>query len=184
MKKLITLSISIFLLLAACTNMDELQENSNIDEAAESQEMKDLTESSNYQVYANQQYGFSIEIPDGPYSVSDDSSSTGRYIVISNDDLSFAEFTLTIEDGSLETYDRNPNAQILEEEDVVSHDVPGKLFLYGYFRPGESEPLEGAYCPVYVLDDEKGHIFTFRLWECLESPIFEEVVRSFKLVST
>lgn len=142
-----------------------------------------LSGSNNSQVYENYEYNFAIEVPEGPYIFPEETTGLKDIIIGNSGNGSpFAEMNIRIEDGSLSDIEKHPNETILKEEDIEINNVEGKLIHYAYFTPGETEHEEDDGCPVYILDDKQGHIFTFREWECMYSPIFEDVVNSFELV--
>jgi hypothetical protein len=157
--------------IAACTNLQVIED-----------EYEEVVENPS-QIYVNDEYNFTIEIPPGPYTLHDASNDSRYFLISSNFVDYFTEMSIAISDGSLDDRDKYPGGTLLSEENIKINDVNGKLLHYGYYLPGADEPVEGDGCPIYILDDEVGHLFTFNLHECLDSSIFEDVVNSFELLN-
>ena len=123
--------------------------------------------------YTNEEWGFSIEIPKG-YAMNDDGYFTIYSESTEESSMEFPVMNILIqEDIDMELEDRAPAIV----EDIVINGVQGKKHLLSY----SGEPEGETTCLVYKLLHE-GVSFEFKGWECLESPIFEDVVNSFKII--
>ncbi|MCR4278711.1 MAG: hypothetical protein NUV81_02275 [bacterium] len=115
-------------------------------------------------LFMNTEFGFSVEIPKG-YSAT----QSERYFYVSKDSVAenwmvSPEFTIRIQEGD-DLGSLNPEA-VKSEENVEVNGVTGNKIM------------EDS-CPVYKFKLKKD-VAEFRLWECLESPIYEQAVQSFK----
>lgn len=128
--------------------------------------------------YVNSELGFSLQIPDG-YLISQ--ISAGMFQIVSKptpeNETPLPEMNLFIksneEVGNMEGWTKT--ASIVKEESVEINGVVGKKFVI-------SDSTTGGQCPVYRLGNQ-GVVYEFSLYECLESNIFEDVVKSFRVIS-
>jgi cytoskeletal protein RodZ len=119
--------------------------------------------------YVNQNLKFSLQIPDG-YIVDKTSENTFQIVSrpTSENETPLPEVNIKV--GNL---DDIKSDTIIKEENVEIGGVAGKKFNVSF---GEGQ------CPVYRFDSQS-KIYEFSLYECLESNIFEDVVKSFRIIS-
>jgi len=146
------------------TNLPEVGELSNVSNIPSTPE-----ENQTGTEYTNSKLGFSLQIPDG-YLVSQ--VSDGMLQIVSKptpqNETPLPEVTVRV--GNLEDIKSDT---IVKEENVEINGVAGKKFTVSY---GEGQ------CPVYRFSNQE-KIYEFSLYECLESNIFEDVVKSFRIIS-
>ncbi|MFA5413044.1 MAG: hypothetical protein WC348_00690 [Patescibacteria group bacterium] len=119
--------------------------------------------------YVNQDLKFSLEIPNG-YIVDKTSENTFQIISRPTPENETPLPEINIKVGEL---DDIKSDTIIKEENVEVNGIAGKKFTVSY---GEGQ------CPVYRFDSQ-GKIYEFSLYECLESAIFEDVAKSFRIIS-
>ncbi len=119
--------------------------------------------------YVNQDLKFSLQIPDD-YIVDKTSENTFQIISKSIPENETPLPEVNIKVGDL---DDIKSDTIIKEENVLVGGVAGKKFTVSY---GEGQ------CPIYRFDSQS-KIYEFSLYECLESNIFEDVVKSFRIIS-
>lgn len=119
--------------------------------------------------YVNQDLKFSLEIPD-EYIVNKTSENNFQVISKPTAENETPLPEINIRAGNLEDVKSDT---IIKEENVEVGGIAGKKYTVSY---GEGQ------CPVYRFDSQ-GKIYEFRLYECLESSIFEDVVKSFRVIS-
>jgi len=131
---------------------------------------------SDEQNYINKEWNFSLNLPEG-YLVSGE--DTLLYIVkkpTADDETPAPDMRIKIEQGNKTTIDPDGDLKAVSQEEVTINNVKGHKTVVSY----KSYP-EGSECPVYRLHHE-GVVYELSLYECLESPIFESVVQSFKII--
>jgi cytoskeletal protein RodZ len=136
----------------------------------------DSVPSTSQQNYINKEWKFSLKLPEG-YFVSGD--GTLLYAVrkpSADDETPTPDLRIRIEQGSKTTIDPADDSKVVSQEEVAINNVRGHKIVVSY----EDYP-EGSECPVYRLHS-KGVVYELSLYECLESPIFEGVVQSFKII--
>jgi hypothetical protein len=119
--------------------------------------------------YVNQELKFSLQIPNG-YIVDKTSESIFQIISGPTPENETPLPEVNIKVGDL---DDIKSDTIIKEENVEVGGIAGKKFTVSY---GEGK------CPVYRFNSQ-GKIYEFSLYECLESTIFEDVVKSFRIIS-
>ncbi|MFA5128457.1 MAG: hypothetical protein WC445_00665 [Patescibacteria group bacterium] len=119
--------------------------------------------------YVNQNLKFSLQIPDG-YIVDKTSENTFQIVSKPTPQNETPLPEVNIKVGNL---DDIKSDIIIKEENVLVGGIAGKKFTVSF---GEGQ------CPIYRFDSQ-GKIYEFSLYECLESNIFEDVVKSFKIIS-
>ncbi|OGM32672.1 hypothetical protein A2803_01270 [Candidatus Woesebacteria bacterium RIFCSPHIGHO2_01_FULL_44_21] len=126
--------------------------------------------------YINKKWKFSLEIPGGFFV---DETDTFLYIVKEptlDDETPSPDMRVKIEQGSKTTIDSNDDLKVLSQTNVSINNIPGHKTIVSY----GSLP-EGNGCPIYRLHNS-GTVYELSLYECLESSIFETVVKSFKII--
>lgn len=137
--------------------------------------IKQINISAASQNYTNEEWKFALEIPKG-YSVE---GSDGLFYVVKDSDVNYEapqnEIRIRIEKGNKTAVDPDKSTEIISEEATSINGVQGHKTVVSY-----KDYPEGNRCPFYRLQNS-GIIYEFSLYECLESDIFETVVRSFKI---
>src|SRR6185295_1466734 len=126
--------------------------------------------------YVNNTWGFALEIPTGYEVTGDDNSFSVVKEVGSDEPTSLPEFHVQMSKSASTSIIENADQKIISTEDVTINGVSGKKSIVSY----ASYP-EGSACPIYRLENA-GTIYEFSLHECLDSAIYETVVRSFRLL--
>ena len=139
----------------------ELNNNSNTPAVSEENQVSPR--------YVNQDLKFSLQIPDN-YLVSKTSENTFQVVSKPTPGNETPLPEINIKVGNL---DDIKSDTIIKEENVLVGGITGKKFTVSY---GEGQ------CPVYRFNSQ-GKIYEFSLYECLESNIFEDAVKSFRIIS-
>ncbi len=126
--------------------------------------------------YINEQLRFSIEIPkDYLVQETDDYLYVVKKPTLYNETPS-PDIRINIEQGSKTTIDSSDDLNVLRQIEVSIHNIPGHKTVVSY----GSLP-KGNECPIYRLRNN-GTVYEFSPYECLESSIFEPVVKSFRVI--
>lgn len=139
-------------------------------------EIKQLDISTSSQNYTNEEWKFALEIPKG-YSVE---GSDGLFYVVKDSDVELEapqnEIRIRIEKDSKTTVSPDESTEIISEETVSINGIQGQKTVVSF-----KDYPKGNRCPIYRLQSS-GIVYEFSLYECLESDIFEAVVKSFKSI--
>ena len=128
------------------------------------------------QNYTNTKWKFSLTIPEG-YLVEE--TDNLFYVVKKpavDNETPLPDMRIKIEQSSKTTIDATEEKIVVNQEPVLINNIQGHKTVVS----DKSYP-EGNQCSVYRLQDN-GTIYEFSLYECLESSIFETVVKSFKII--
>lgn len=126
--------------------------------------------------YLNEKWKFSLDIPEG-FLVQDEADIL--YVVkepTPDNETPFPEMRIKIEQGSKTTVDANDTMDVISQTAISINNIPGHKVVVSH----KSYPI-GNRCPIYRLQNS-GIIYEFSLYECLDSSIFEPVVKSFKII--
>lgn len=126
--------------------------------------------------YTNAKWKFSLNIPEG-YLVQDEEDVL--YIVkkpTPDNETPSPEMRIKIKEGNQTTMEPDKDMKVVSEEEIIINNIQGHKTVISY----KSYP-EGNQCPIYRLQSG-GVVYEFSLYECLESDIFETVVKSFKVI--
>lgn len=129
------------------------------------------------EVYKSETLGFSMEIPEGYYVW--EGNGTSMSVLrnrISDNDTPLPEFNFRIGElgefsDSVENHDF-----FISKEDFEANGVTGIKYISSY---GEIYP--GAKCDSYVFENKENE-FYFHPYECLNSDVYVDVVKSFMLI--
>ncbi len=126
--------------------------------------------------YVNREYGFSLNIPEGYGYVGEDGFLQVLATPTEENETPLPEFRLQITEGSDVNVAEQEGVTVVDSNAIIVNGIEGVLTTVTYsFYP------EGNECPIYRFAND-GFVYDFSLHECLESPIFEDVVSSFQLI--
>jgi hypothetical protein len=129
--------------------------------------------------YRNEKFGISLVIPDGYRVVEHDTRLNIVKMPSPQDETPMPDLTVSLTAGNQE-YVLDENEQFETAEDFSVNGIPGKRYKVTLKNPGPN--MNYAFCDFYRFAGTENRAYEFRLWECLESPIFDQVVKSIKLL--
>lgn len=130
-------------------------------------------------VYRNEEFGISLAIPEGYRVIEHDTQLDIVKKPTPQNETPTPEMTISLSKGGLD-YILDKNEKFEVNEDVSFNGVSGKRLKVTLLHPDPNINLE--FCDFYRFAGTENRVYEFRLWECLESPIFDRVVKSIKLL--
>lgn len=118
----------------------------------------------------NEKWGYSVKVPSGYEQKGIDDA---WWIVKPNDQKPEPQLSIVAKQGGDPNVVEDMQTTIASQEDVTINGISGKLFMVKYSYYPDKE------CPVYKLVKDNV-VYTIEPNECMDSPIFDKVVKSFK----
>lgn len=138
-------------------------------------EIKQLDMPTAPQNYMNKEWKFALTIPEG-YLIN---GANGLFHITkkptSGNETPLPEITVKAEQSSKIAISSEEGMEVVSREPVVINNVKGYKTIVSY----DNYP-EGNQCPIYIFN-QGGVAYEVSLYECLESDIFETLVKSFKI---
>lgn len=129
--------------------------------------------------YRNEKLGLSLTIPEGYRVVEHDNRLDIVKKPTPQDETPMPDLTVNVTKGD-QTYVLGENEKFETAEDFPVNGIPGKRYKVVQINPPSNVNIE--YCDFYRFAGTGYRAYEFRRWECLESPIFDQVVQSLKLL--
>ncbi|MBI5654866.1 hypothetical protein HZC53_04420 [Candidatus Uhrbacteria bacterium] len=137
----------------------------------------ETTTSSDVGAYRNEKFGLSLTLPEGYRAVEHEKQIDIVKKPTPQDETPMPEMTIGVYWDELENYGLSRGEIIKNKENVEYNGVKGIKFITELIYDKTT-----ALCDSYRFAGTDNRIYEFRLWECLDSPIFDQVVKSIKLL--